>query len=530
MAKEKRPREMPWLPSLGKKEEVVPAEDAQTDALLRELAEAVRQTAAGDLVEERFRVVWPGLHFRVRQWFGSTHRAFTLLLKKELGRRWKPSDVLGKLDTWFRTGEPMSLDGLLRSDRHAAEALVEHFGSYEAAMSRAGLDPVLASYDRRCDLDVLAERGFLEWGFPFVQVSEAEVMRKDPLLLGRMLWAAGSLEGFSGLVERWLEGQSELWCMHERGQIVRMPLRVWEVTSRGARGRLLPNIEKVSSAFFAAGFGPGHRVCLVSSTGRAVPLDPAEVPMVGRAASGVAVRTVSWRKGERTVGLAPVGGRSPGLALVTRAGRIKVVGASHVGRFRTPEIEVMPVEGSDRVVLAAGLTPMEGGEGVEGAPGRPERLAVVMKSGRVAVFPMDAVPWASRRGKGSYRLSLARSGKDEPLAVVGSSAQRPDLVLATADGRVRRVNAMELPERRHEVQGVQVWPVTLVGAAAGGPDDLVWMVSRHGRLLAFPMEDIRRSKGGRQGVVGMDLHGGDATVAVGCTPVLGEAPAVKEAK
>lgn len=514
MAKEKKPNPLPWLPTLSAKKPEPVVEDPETLVLLGELAEAIKRTDGGDLTEERFRRQWPSLHFRLRQWFGSLPKAFSVLLKRELGGPWSGAEVLGRLDTWFRTGEPMSLDRLMASDWHAARALVQHFGSFENAMGKAGLDPVLCSYDRRCDPQELAERGFLEWGFPGATVSESDILRRDPLFLGRLKWAAGSIEGFSQLVERWLEGLPELWMVHERGQVIRMPLRVWTVSSRGGRGRLLPGVDRVSHAAFTTGFGPGHHVCLASSFGRLALLDPAETPLVGKAFQGTIGRSQSWRKGERTVNLVAVGGHSSGLALVTKSGRMKVVQASQLARFKQPETDVLALEGSDRLVAAAGLP---GGFAQQGEE-IPERIAVVMKSGRVAVFPSDAVPWMTKLGKGTYRLSLARSGKDEAVAVVGLSARRSELVLVATDGRVRRVDGMALPIRRSEAQGIRVWPASLVTAVSGACDDLVWMLSKQGRLLAFPLDEIRQSKGGRQGVVGLDLHGGDTAIAAGCTP------------
>ncbi len=485
-------------------------EDTEGAALLDELLVAVRTLDVKGLTDERFRRQYGSLHFRLRQWFGSLSRAFQLLLKREVGDTLSTADVLGYLERWYRTGEPMTLSGLMLRDRHMAFAAVTLFGRLEDALLRAGIDPMLASYERRCDINELCERAFVEWGVPYASVSEVDIARRDPLFLARAVWASGSFEAFSREVEGWLVGQPELLVVSDRGQLSRLPLRTWDVTSRGGRGRLMPGVERVAAGTVFGGAGAGHAVALVSSMGRMLRVSDVDIRIVSSASGGETARGGNWKKGERTAGVCKVGGLAGPLALVTRGGRIKVVQERHLVKVREPGAPLLGLEGQDKVAIATSL-----GSWGESEGGRPERVAVVMKSGRIAVFPSESISWMSALGKGSYRLALCRSGKDEPVAVVGLSKERSNLLLAMADGRVRRVDGMSIPVRGGPTQGVRVWSSGVIAACSGSDSAVVWMCSRQGRLLGFLMSDVRQSVGGRRGVSGINLLGGDVVVGAG---------------
>src|SRR4029453_14564699 len=105
------------------------------------------------------------------------------------------------------------------------------------------------------------------------------------------------------------------------------------------------------------------RVLLITSTGRAFKIDVLPLPVLPEQPGTVSLRggmaaseLVPLRKGEQVVGLAPLGssaGASPGLAMGTRLGAVKVCAPEWP--VRSDEFEVITLKDGDEVLQASWL-------------------------------------------------------------------------------------------------------------------------------------------------------------------------------
>jgi DNA gyrase subunit A len=102
------------------------------------------------------------------------------------------------------------------------------------------------------------------------------------------------------------------------------------------------------------------RVLLVTSTGRAFKIDVLPLPVLPEQSGTVSVRggmsaseLIPLEKGERVVGLAPLGPDGPGLALGTRQGVVKVCAPEWP--VRSDEFEVITLKDGDEVLQATWL-------------------------------------------------------------------------------------------------------------------------------------------------------------------------------
>jgi DNA gyrase subunit A len=250
------------------------------------------------------------------------------------------------------------------------------------------------------------------------------------------------------------------------------------------------------------------RVLLVTSTGRAFKIDVLPLPVLPEQSGTVSVRggmsaseLVPLAKGERVVGLAPLGGPSaegsPGLALGTKLGVVKVCAPEWP--VRSDEFEVITLKDGDEVLEAGWLT--DAGEA----------LAFVTSDASLLRFPAKLVRPQGLKGGGMAGVNLAAGAEvltfnvvtttdpqhGEPMVVTSTGAQVKVTPFSAypAKGRATggvRAHRFLKGEARLEVAWVGPRPVG--ASTTGDPVDL-------------PTPDGRRDGSGHAVLMGPQIVG-----------------------
>ncbi|NIH85136.1 DNA gyrase/topoisomerase IV subunit A [Amycolatopsis granulosa] len=195
------------------------------------------------------------------------------------------------------------------------------------------------------------------------------------------------------------------------------------------------------------------QILLLTSRGRAFKTDVLPLPVLPERAGTVSLRggmaareLVPLDKGEKVVGIAPLGEQaagSPGLALGTRQGVVKVVAPDWP--VRSDEFDVIGLKDGDEVVGAAWLT---GGE---------ETLAFLSSDASLLRFPASLVRPQGLKGGGMAGIKLA--GDAEVVffgAVRTDDAAHGEPMVVTATGQsVKTTPFAEYPAKGRATGGVR---------------------------------------------------------------------------
>ncbi|NIH82147.1 DNA gyrase/topoisomerase IV subunit A [Amycolatopsis viridis] len=195
------------------------------------------------------------------------------------------------------------------------------------------------------------------------------------------------------------------------------------------------------------------QILLVTSRGRAFKTDVLPLPVLPERAGTVSLRggmaareLVPLDKGEKVVGLAPLGEQaagSPGLALGTRQGVVKVVAPDWP--VRSDEFDVIGLKDGDEVVGAVWLA---GGE---------ETLAFLSSDASLLRFPASLVRPQGLKGGGMAGIKLA--GDAEVVffgAVRTDDAGHGEPMVVTATGQsVKMTPFAEYPAKGRATGGVR---------------------------------------------------------------------------
>ncbi|MEU6642517.1 DNA topoisomerase IV subunit A [Saccharomonospora sp. NPDC046836] len=238
------------------------------------------------------------------------------------------------------------------------------------------------------------------------------------------------------------------------------------------------------------------QVLLVTSAGRAFKVDVLPLPVLPEQAGTVSLRggmaareLVSLAKGERVVGIAPLGEQgagSPGLALGTRRGVVKVVAPEWP--VRAEEFEVITLKDGDEVV---GATWLADGE---------EALAFVSSAAALLRFPVSLVRPQGLRGGGMAGVNL---GADAEVVFFGAirtdDVEHGEPMVVTATGAtVKMTPFAEYPAKGRATAGVRVHRFLkgeqAVAVAWIGPRPAAAM--RNGDPVELPEPDPRRDGSG----------------------------------
>ncbi|HWD00906.1 MAG TPA: DNA gyrase subunit A [Amycolatopsis sp.] len=238
------------------------------------------------------------------------------------------------------------------------------------------------------------------------------------------------------------------------------------------------------------------QVLLVTSRGRAFKTDVLPLPVLPEQAGTVSLRggmaareLVPLEKGERVVGLAPLGEQaagSPGLALGTRGGVVKVVAPEWP--VRSDEFEVITLKGDDEIVGATWLT--DGNE----------TLAFLSSEASLLRYAASLVRPQGLKGGGMAGINLPAGA-----SVVFFGAVRTDddehgePMVVTATGQSVKVTPFsEFPAKGRATGGVRAHRF-LKGEAAltvGWIGPRPAGSARNGDAVELPEVDLRRDGSG----------------------------------
>jgi DNA gyrase subunit A len=250
------------------------------------------------------------------------------------------------------------------------------------------------------------------------------------------------------------------------------------------------------------------RVLLVTNTGRAFKIDVLPLPVLPEQSGTVSVRggmsaseLVPLAKGERVVGLAPLGGPSaegsPGLAMGTKQGVVKVCAPEWP--VRSDEFEVISLKDGDEVLQATWLTDAT------------ESLAFVTSDASLLRFPAKLVRPQGLKGGGMAGVNLAAGAEvltfnvvtttdpqhGEPMVVTSTGAQ----VKVTPFGRYPAKGRATGGVRAHRfLKGEDRLAVAWVGPRPVG-------ASSTGDPVDLPDPDGRRDGSGEAVLMGPQIVG-----------------------
>lgn len=234
------------------------------------------------------------------------------------------------------------------------------------------------------------------------------------------------------------------------------------------------------------------RVLLVTSQGRAFRVDALSIPALPDAPGAVSLKgavqareLASLAPGERVVALAPdvpAGASSPGLALGTRSGTVKVCAPDWPARGT--EFAVMPVKAGDEILSGAWLA--------DGA----EDLVFVTSDAQLLRFPSSAVRAQGRSAAGMAGIRLAPGAS---VVAFAAASENGDPMVVTHTGASAKVTPLaQYPRKGRGTGGVRAHRLlkgeTAVLAAWIGPDPVA--STSRGEPVDLPAPDARRDGSG----------------------------------
>ncbi|QRP44898.1 DNA topoisomerase (ATP-hydrolyzing) [Amycolatopsis sp. FDAARGOS 1241] len=238
------------------------------------------------------------------------------------------------------------------------------------------------------------------------------------------------------------------------------------------------------------------QVLLVTSRGRAFKTDVLPLPVLPEQAGTVSLRggmaareLVPLEKGERVVGLAPLGEQaagSPGLAIGTRAGVVKVVAPEWP--VRSDEFEIITLKGDDEIIGATWLT--DGNE----------TLAFVSSDASLLRYASSLVRPQGLKGGGMAGINLSAGASAVFFGAVRTDDdEHGEPLVVTATGQSVKVTPFsEYPAKGRATGGVRAHRFlkgeSSVSVAWIGPRPAG--AARNGDPVELPEVDLRRDGSG----------------------------------
>ncbi|MFI5613909.1 DNA gyrase subunit A [Amycolatopsis sp. NPDC051903] len=238
------------------------------------------------------------------------------------------------------------------------------------------------------------------------------------------------------------------------------------------------------------------QVLLVTSRGRAFKTDVLPLPVLPEQAGTVSLRggmaareLVPLEKGERVVGVAPLGEQaagSPGLAVGTRAGVVKVVAPEWP--VRSDEFEIITLKGDDEII---GVTWLTDGN---------ETLAFVSSDASLLRFASSLVRPQGLKGGGMAGINLSAGASAVFFGAVRTDDdEHGEPLVVTATGQSVKVTPFsEYPAKGRATGGVRAHRFlkgeSAVGVAWIGPRPAG--AARNGDPVELPEVDLRRDGSG----------------------------------
>jgi DNA gyrase subunit A len=249
------------------------------------------------------------------------------------------------------------------------------------------------------------------------------------------------------------------------------------------------------------------RVLLVTSTGRAFKIDVLPLPVLPEHSGTVSVRggmsaseLVPLEKGERVVGLAPLGTAgdgSPGLAMGTRQGVVKVCAPEWP--VRSDEFEVITLRDGDEVLQATWLADAS------------ESLVFVTSDASLLRFGAKLVRPQGLKGGGMAGINLSPDAEVISFNVVNTAdPQHGEPMVVTSTGtQVKATPFAQYPAKGRATGGVRVQRFlkgeSRLAVAWVGPRPVG--TSNTGDPVELPAPDNRRDGSGEAVLMGPQIVG-----------------------
>ncbi len=467
--------------------------------LLQEFAEALQKVPERQALEGSFRKAHPKLHFRLWSEFGTYQQALVSLAKLELGPYYTRHQALERLATLVQEGVGVTLQKLVTTEPRLASLILRECGSMDDAFEELGLDPDVASRDRRWPREKLFEAALELYKEGGKLDGEDFATLPDPVFADACELEFHTPTRFQEGWSQWLGALASFYVTFGRGQIGRFLARDLDCSSRGTKGTLLSGLSRVSKVW---SLPVSSELYMVTSLGRLLPYELGEAPLLLQRQEPVQGGKVSGlKRGEKAVGLFDFGRQDGFLALATRQGRVKVIHRSEYRRLTTSGTVAMRLTQTDRVTAAGWLS-----EDFQG-------WAVLTSASRAAGFDREAIPPSNRRTMGLVRLRFDDPAKDEPVCVV-EIGEEHDVVALNRSGTLLRIASDEIPRRKGTSLGRRIWRTPLVGAISCKEDQRLALASKRGRLLCFWVSQVPGRHALRKGVRGIRLESDDTAEAI----------------
>ncbi len=246
------------------------------------------------------------------------------------------------------------------------------------------------------------------------------------------------------------------------------------------------------------------RVLLVTSRGRAFKIDVLPLPVLPEQTGTVSVRggmsaseLVPLEKGERVVGVAPLGADGPGLALGTRLGVVKVCAPEWP--VRSDEFEVITLKDGDEVLQATWLS------------GETGTLVFVTSDASLLRFAAKVVRPQGLKGGGMAGVSLGAGAEALSFNVIDTAdATHGEPMVVTSTGTQVKVTPFALyPAKGRATGGVRaqrfIKGETRLTVAWVGPRPVG--ASTTGDPIELPDSDSRRDGSGEAVLMGPQIVG-----------------------
>ncbi len=150
-----------------------------------------------------------------------------------------------------------------------------------------------------------------------------------------------------------------------------------------------------------------------------------------------------------------------------------------------------------------------------------DTILVFTNSGRAHAFKAHQIPISDKKGKKTHHINQILRSTDETevaeLISIPHFDSSKDIIFATKKGKVVRIALSEFESLRQTGKKAVTLRKedTLIGAVvASSEDDELVLVTKRGQVSRIKVGDIRKTRCGSQGVIGMRLRKEDEVVAM----------------
>ena len=296
-----------------------------------------------------------------------------------------------------------------------------------------------------------------------------------------------------------------------RGYVKRQPLAAYRRQARGGKGVIGARTVEEDAVAHLLVANTHDWALFFTNRGRVFSSKVHAIPDASRTARGIPVinlEGVQVEPGERVLAVVTIPDFEKGanLVMATRKGMIKKTPIEQFERVRATGIRAITVSEGDDLAW------------VEVSSGRDE-IVLATAEGRIARFSEAEVRAMGREAAGVIGIRLAREGDE----VVGMGVVRPgsNVLVLTETGYGKRVPIEDVRKTHRGSQGVGL--IALEGAKTGRvaavelvteDDEELLLISSGGQVVRTDVRSINRYSRGARGVIVMRLNAGDEVAGI----------------